>query len=187
MRVIAGSMKGRKLKAPAGLSTRPLRGKVREALFNVLGTVADIRMLDLFAGTGAVGIEALSRGAESCVFVERGGLQTGLIADNLAGLVGKAEIIRGDARSTVKRFAETGRTFDLVFADPPYDMGLSQETTILLDESGIIVSGGLFALTVRAKEILPERAGTLATVFDRRYGDTRLVIYRQENDEDNSD
>jgi 16S rRNA (guanine966-N2)-methyltransferase len=120
MRVVAGELRGRRLTAPADGTTRPTTDKVREAVFNALSTldvIIDARVADLYAGSGALGIEALSRGATHCTFVERGRAALSTVEANLAalGLRSRARVVAGDARSVVARL-----DVDLVFADPPY-------------------------------------------------------------------
>lgn len=120
MRVVAGELRGRKLAAPADGTTRPTTDKVREAIFNALTSldvIIDARVADLYAGSGALGIEALSRGAAHCTFVERGRAALSTLGANLAvlGLRDRARVVAGDARSVVSQLA-----VDLVFADPPY-------------------------------------------------------------------
>ena len=186
MHIIAGRHRGRTLKTPKGFDTRPVLGKVREALFNALGDLNGIRVLDLFAGTGAVGIEALSRGAVSLTAVEAGAAQCRIIGDNLAMLGESADIVRTDVFRALKRLCESGRMYDLVFADPPYETGLSQRTVLAVLASDMVARPGLLAVTVRRREVLPgdpDWTGDAlpdgcAIVFDRRYGDTRLVVYR---------
>src|SRR5947208_2259988 len=124
MRVIAGRLGGRRLKAPAGARTRPTAERVREALFAMLEDVADARVLDLFAGSGALGIEALSRGAASAVFVERDPAALRALRENLAALgLGRdvAEVRRSDAMRALHSAQRRGENYDLVFIDPPYD------------------------------------------------------------------
>lgn len=182
MKIIAGTYRGRNLKAPGGLTTRPVLGRVREALFNVLGNMDGLGALDLFAGTGAVGIEAISRGAASAVFVDSGAEQTGVIRDNLAALGIAGEVIRADVFRALERFAREGRTFDFVFADPPYEQGFSQRTVEFICGNGILSPRGILAVTVRKTEELPGETGGCGMVFDRRYGDTRLAVYRQKKE-----
>src|SRR5437867_231202 len=124
MRVIGGTDRGRRLAAPRGFSTRPTAGRVREALFDILGpAVAGMRVLDLFAGTGAIGIEALSRGAARAVFVERGRDALRALRANLAALHlsrDRARVVAGDAVATLPALGRSELPFDLVFLDPPY-------------------------------------------------------------------
>ncbi len=132
MRIVAGEFRGRRLAAPAGQATRPTTDRAREALFNKLqhafpGRLEGARVLDLFAGTGALGLEALSRGAQSCLFIEMGADARGAIRDNIEalGLQGRTKIFRRDA----SRLGEAGTIapFDLVFADPPYRKRLGEK------------------------------------------------------------
>jgi 16S rRNA (guanine966-N2)-methyltransferase len=172
MRVVAGEFRGRRLQAPRGRSTRPTADRVREALFSMLGDVSGARVLDLYAGSGALGIEALSRGAASAVFVERDAAAVAAIRRNLETVgAGAADVRRQD----VLRFlaAATDR-FDLVFADPPYDSAprlaapLSAALPAVLDENALIV-------TESSKRTPLEL--TLPLARERTYGDTRIAIH----------
>ena len=123
MRVIAGSRKGHKLAAPRGLDTRPTSDRVRENVFNLVGPVDDARVLDLFAGSGAMGIEALSRGAASAVFVEHDADAVRTIERNLDRLrLTGARVVRGDVLQAIAQEATAGAKYDLVLVDPPYGM-----------------------------------------------------------------
>ncbi len=142
MRVIAGRYKGRRLRAPRGRNTRPTSDRVREALFSMLGAVDEARVLDLFAGTGALGIEALSRGASSAVFVERDAAALDALRANLETLdlhQPRVEVRRVDALAALRTARERNETYDLVFVDPPYgdaqawESGLSAALPTLLD------------------------------------------------------
>jgi 16S rRNA (guanine966-N2)-methyltransferase len=171
VRVVAGEFKGRPLRAPRGMRTRPTADRVREALFSTLGDVSGTRVLDLYAGTGALGIEALSRGAASAVFVERDPHAAATIAANLRSL-GLAERVR---RVDALRFiARAEGTFDLVFCDPPYDSvprvagPLSERLPALLAEGARIV-------TESDKRMPLELPFPL--LAERTYGDTRIAIH----------
>lgn len=177
MKIIAGTLRGRNLKAPKGLTTRPVLARVREALFNILGPMDGIRMLDLFAGSGAIGIEAISRGAGSVVFVDSGAEQNAVIRANLAALGVAGEVVRLEVPRALERFAREGRTFDFIFADPPYEQGFSQQTVEFVCSRGLLTPDGILAVTVRKNEELPAESGECDRIFDRRYGDTRLVMY----------
>ncbi|MFC1650558.1 16S rRNA (guanine(966)-N(2))-methyltransferase RsmD [Candidatus Latescibacterota bacterium] len=178
MRIIAGKLRGRKIKAPKGLTTRPVLARIREALFNVLGDIEGTRVLDLFAGTGAVGIEALSRGAESLVAVEKDFRQYRIIMDNLSIMGIEAEVIRTDVKTALEKLSTAGRMFDFVFADPPYESGLALNAVESVFERGLISESGVMAVTVRKKEELPSEGNNYTMIFDRSYSDTRLVIYK---------
>ena len=172
MRVVAGEFRGRRLQAPRGRSTRPTADRVREALFSMLGDVSGARVLDLYAGSGALGIEALSRGAASAVFVERDAAAVAAIRRNLEAVgAGAADVRRQD----VLRFLAAAKDrFDLVFADPPYDSArrlsapLSAALPAVLDENALIVT--------EASKRTPLEL-TLPLARERTYGDTRIAIH----------
>jgi 16S rRNA (guanine966-N2)-methyltransferase len=134
MRVVAGSARGRRLVAPPGDATRPTSDRVREAIFNALwsrGAVVDATVLDLFAGSGAMGIEALSRGAAHATFVDDDGRARRVISDNLAtcGLADRADVVADKAERFVER--SPGQAYDVVFCDPPYAFGDDEWTALL--------------------------------------------------------
>jgi 16S rRNA (guanine(966)-N(2))-methyltransferase RsmD len=172
MRIVAGAYKGRRLHAPRGSATRPTADRVREALFSILGDVAGARVLDLYAGTGALGIEALSRGAASAVFVERDLHAAAAIQRNLDAVgAAAATLRRQDALGFLA--AERG-TYDLVFADPPYDAAprlgapLSERLPAVLSEGARIV--------IESDKRKPLELA-LPLLTERVYGDTRMAIY----------
>ena len=172
MRVVAGQFKGRRLQAPRGRRTRPTADRVREALFSILGDVEGARVLDLFAGSGALGIEAMSRGAAHAVFVERDRRAADAIRRNLTGLGVRAAVIEGDVLTFVRQRPQG--PYDLVFADPPYDSagrvagGLSQELPALLADGARIVTES----DKRSPLVLD-----LPVVLERDYGDTRITVH----------
>jgi 16S rRNA (guanine966-N2)-methyltransferase len=171
VRVVAGSFKGRRLVAPRGTRTRPTADRVREALFSILGDVSDLRVLDLFAGSGALGIEALSRGAESAVFVERDAKALAAIERNLAAVGAEARILREPA----ERFLATAKgPYDLVFCDPPYDFA-SRLAGALAERLPEITSPGARIVTESDKRNPLELPFPLVT--ERVYGDTRIAIH----------
>jgi len=182
MRIIAGRLRGRKLKAPRGLTTRPVLARVREALFNVLGDVSGLRVLDLYAGTGAIGIEALSRCAESLVLIDRGYKQCRIIHENLSVCGENAVVIHSDVFKALKKLHVEGRIFDFIFADPPYEKSLAYKTIHSVFDLGLLSASGVMAVTVRHNETLPQKEGHYEIIFDRRYSDTRLVIYKMERE-----
>jgi 16S rRNA (guanine966-N2)-methyltransferase len=179
MRVISGSARGTRLAAvPAG--TRPLSDRAREGLFASLGDlVVEARCLDLFAGTGAVGIEALSRGATSCLFVDRGAAAVRTIRANLerTGLDREARVVRGDVRRTLER--ERGR-FDLAFLDPPYSHPAAPLAIVLGKTVERLEPGGLLALTGPRKDrndVIPVDWSAVKRLV---YGDTLVLLLREE-------
>ena len=131
MRIIAGAFRGRRLHAPKGNRIRPTIDRVREAIFNIIAAeVAGAKVLDLFAGTGAMGLEALSRGAQFCCFVDQGEEAVRLIRENvqLCGVQDRSRIIQGPAASAIRRLGSENELFDLIFMDPPYGKGYIEKT-----------------------------------------------------------
>ncbi|HEX4187627.1 MAG TPA: 16S rRNA (guanine(966)-N(2))-methyltransferase RsmD [Solirubrobacteraceae bacterium] len=176
--MIAGRLGGRRLKAPRGRSTRPTSDRVREALFSMLGPIDGARVLDLFAGSGALGIEALSRGAASVVFAERDAGAAAALQANLTSLaIGppEVELRRGDALRALQSARERGETYDLVFIDPPYRRA---------PDWGPELSALLPPLLAPAARVVVESDHRLQLELDidvelqRRYGDTSITIHR---------
>jgi 16S rRNA (guanine966-N2)-methyltransferase len=179
MRVIAGSLGGRRIRAPRGRATRPTAEAVREALFSMLGSVDCDEVLDLFAGSGALGIEALSRGAKRAVFVERNAASFAALQANLHSLElprDAALARRAEAREGMRTARRRGETYDLVFIDPPYGQaqeweGVLQEalTPLLRETARVVVESDR-----RAPLQLP-----LPVRNERLYGDTLITIHRR--------
>jgi len=181
MRIIAGALKGRVL-APVKGRTRPTAAKVREAIFNILGAVPEAQVLDLFAGTGALGIEALSRGAARAVFVEDHPEALKALSRNLEtlGLQDCSRVLPLPAAAALKKLDAQGERFDLVFLDPPYGGGVAQATLIALVASGLLLPQAWVVTEHSRRENLPEVIGGLAQQTLRRYGDTQVAIYGRE-------
>jgi 16S rRNA (guanine966-N2)-methyltransferase len=179
MRVIAGSLKGRRL-APVKGIIRPTPAKVREAVFNILGSaVTDARVLDLFAGTGALGIEALSRGARHAVFVEDHPESLKVLGRNLQvlGLTGRSQVLPLPVLTALKKLA--GREeFDLAFLDPPYGGEEAARAVTALAAAGVMAPAAWVVAEHGRRDLLPAAAGGLTRVDLRRYGDTQVALYR---------
>ncbi|HEV3048028.1 MAG TPA: 16S rRNA (guanine(966)-N(2))-methyltransferase RsmD [Solirubrobacteraceae bacterium] len=191
MRVIAGRLGGRRLRAPAGRTTRPTSDRVREAVFSMLGELAGARVLDLFAGTGALGIEALSRGAHSAVFVERDPGAARVLEGNLTalGLLGAgAELRRQDALAALDYARGRGETYDLVFIDPPYGRARAKPTAAAAPPAerwGPRLSASLPPLLAPGARVVVESDRRAPVELElelertRRYGDTSIRIHLQ--------
>ena len=183
MRVIAGTHKGRRLYEPKGKETRPTSDRLRESIFNILAHrwpdhLVGARVADIFAGSGAMGIEALSRGAKYAVFVEKHTAGRDLISRNLQtmGLAGKAQVIEGDAR----KLPQVEVAFDLVLMDPPYRRGLGEAALEALQQPGWLRQGTLVVLEAGADENLGIPSGY--KVSDRRaQGDSQVIFLLAEN------
>ncbi len=161
---------------------RPLRGRVRAALFDALGElVKGAEFLDLFAGTGAVGLEALSRGARWVTFVDTSPRAVRIIRENARKLryLDRVEILRADALDAIRRFQREGRRFDIIFIGAPYASGLVQRTLELLGESPPLREGGVIIAEVGRKDEMGTRYGHLEAFRERDYGDTRLIFFRK--------
>jgi 16S rRNA (guanine966-N2)-methyltransferase len=171
VRIIAGSRKGHTIEAPAGLRTRPTSDRVRENVFNILGPVNDAVVLDLYAGSGALGLEALSRGAAQAVFVERDADAARTIERNLDKLRLRATVLRQDV---VAALAGEKRKYDLVFVDPPYDMYTDLEPKLARYLPGVVAEDGVVVVEtdVRTEPALPLELRT-----SRKYGSVRVTVY----------
>ena len=175
MRVIAGRWGGRRLQAPAGRSTRPTSDRVREALFSVLGAdVAGARVLVLFAGSGALGLEALSRGAAGATFVESAPVALRALRANLAALGAEAEVVRADARRFLRAASTDARQYDLIFLDPPYRLAgrlgreLSEALPPVLARDALVISESDRRTPLDIELPLHD---------ERRYGDTLIRFH----------
>jgi 16S rRNA (guanine966-N2)-methyltransferase len=171
LRIVAGEFKGRRLRAPRGTRTRPTADRVREALFSMLGDVGGTRVLDLYAGSGALGIEALSRGAESAVFVERDPQAVAAIERNLTAIGVEATVSRQDV---LRYLGGAEGPFDLVFCDPPYDSA-SRLAAPLAERLPMLTAEDARIVTESDKRHPLELPFPLLT--EREYGDTRIAIH----------
>jgi 16S rRNA (guanine966-N2)-methyltransferase len=175
VRVIAGSRKGHRIAAPKGVDTRPTADRVREAAFNLIGPVEEMGVLDLYAGSGAMGIEALSRGAARAVFVEADRSAAKAIERNLEKLrLTGAVIVRIDAVTALAAEVAAGRRYDLVLVDPPYEMFSSVQTALARYLPAVLEPGALVVVETAAAE---EPALPLPRRTSRRYGSARLTVF----------
>jgi 16S rRNA (guanine(966)-N(2))-methyltransferase RsmD len=181
MRIIAGAFRGRRLHGPKGDKVRPTIDRVREAIFSMLAPeIPDSRVLDLFAGTGAMGLEALSRGAALSVFVDQSADSVRLIRENieLCGAESKSRVIREPALSAIRRLASQNELFDIIFLDPPYGKGFIQETLEILEK--VAQTDAIVVAEHHVKDESPATLGPWIRDRERRYGDTLISIYSRE-------
>lgn len=175
MRIIAGSRKGQRIEAPKGETTRPTGDRVREAAFNLIGPLDGGSVLDLFAGSGAMGLEALSRGAVSAVFVEADRAACETIGRNLEKLrLTGAAVLCQDAPSALEAEARAGRRYDLVLVDPPYRLFSTLQATIAAYVPAVLAPEGLLLVETEARE---EPELPLEKRMSRRYGSARLTLF----------
>ena len=182
MRIIAGSAKGRRLRAPAGKQTRPTSDRVREALFNILGPPpTGAWVLDLFAGSGALGLEALSRGARRAVFVEESKIAMQSLRQNIDDLEfsGAVQVHQGEALRSLRRFAREDRAYHWIFIDPPYATELAEQCLQEIGAASILASTGLVIVEHDRRSQPGEAYGTLVKTDARRYGDTCVSFYER--------
>lgn len=183
MRIAGGEWRGRNLKSPKGDAVRPTQDRVREALFSMLqNEIPGAKFLDVFAGSGAVGLEALSRGAAHATFVEQAGPSLACIKSNVELLKAedRTDVIRADAYAWLKT-AASGRAFDIAFADPPYALGHEQgyaEILEILASNNVVKSGGLFIAEMKRIQD-PDVSEHWDLCRDRVYGQTRVAVYRR--------
>jgi 16S rRNA (guanine966-N2)-methyltransferase len=185
MRIIGGSHRGRKLVDWEEGRIRPMRDFVRSALFNILADfVPGAAFLDLYAGTGSVGLEALSRGARSCTFVDASAEACSIVRRNLDALdlLSVGEVFEGESVRMVEELARRGRRYDVVFVGPPYFRELVPETLAALGDGRALAEDPVVVGEIHRTEEAGEAYGALRLVDARRYGDNRLLFYRTGED-----
>ena len=178
MKVIGGTARGRNLSSVPGTTTRPITARVKKALFDILGeAVPGSRFLDLFAGSGSVGIEALSRGADECVFVEKSPRAVDTIRRNLqaTGLDPRGQVLRDDAFRYISQ--QSSGTFDIIYIAPPQYQDLWAEALLALDRSSLVQDDGIVVAQIFPKEYRPLELRMLELYRQRRYGSTLLCFY----------
>ena len=188
MRIIAGKARGRAIKAPEGRETRPVTDMIRESLFNIWQfDIEGADFLDLFSGSGCMGLEALSRGAARVAMVDASPVAVRVIKENLAktGLASEPnEVLKADVLDAIGRFKRTRRTFDVIYVDPPFTMPeLYGPVMEALGDAALLKSGGELAIRSASKRMeLPERVGDLERVREKRYGASTVSFYRKADD-----
>jgi 16S rRNA (guanine966-N2)-methyltransferase len=179
MRIIAGEFKGRRLAAVRG-RIRPTSDKVREAIFSILGpAVMEATVLDLFAGTGALSLEALSRGAADAVLVEEHAAALSVLRQNLEalGIHERVRVLPLPVSAALRKLTAQGTLFSLIFLDPPYGRGLALNTLEALQDSCLMQPDARVVAEHSHRETLPEQVGRLRLNQCRRYGDTQVAFY----------
>ena len=187
MRVITGSARGCRLKELEGMETRPTTDRVKEGLFNIIQfDIEGRKVLDLFAGTGQLGIECLSRGAASAVFVDRRTDAVKLIRENLKAtrLSDKARVVSGDSMEFLKSLREK---FDLIFLDPPYEAGLLEAAIVHIAKFDILSPHGIIVAEHPAGRVLPALTAPYRLRRTYRYGKIALSVYRRSGNEENEE
>jgi len=181
VKIIAGTLKGRRLVSPRGLGTRPTADQVRIALMDTLTLrLPGARFLDLFAGAGGVGLEALSRGAARAVFVERDAAAVAALRRNIGalGVEDRTRVLRVDIARALPVLGDDGERFEMVFLDPPYGADLVEATLARLGAGGLTVAGALVVAQHFTKQPPPGETGALTAFRTRRFGETTLTFFR---------
>ncbi len=184
MRIIGGTARGRRLKAPKGSAIRPTADRVREALFNILPRDwSGRRVLDLFAGSGSLSLEALSRGAASALLVDESAEAAGLIRSNLQtlGFTDRARIWAQPVGKALGRLADEGAAYDVVFLDPPYDDGWVGKTMAAISRGAMLGAGGIAVAEHSVRERVEEQYGEVVRRDRRQYGATVLSFFESHN------
>jgi 16S rRNA (guanine(966)-N(2))-methyltransferase RsmD len=186
MRIIGGEFRSRLIEMPKGVDMRPTQDKVRQAIFNVLGNVAGANVLELFAGSGAFGIEALSRGAKYVTFVDNNSICIKTIRKNLESLnvpESSYELVWANALSVFARMERDEGKFDLVFLDPPYYKNIARKCLSNIDAYDILSQNSLVVVEHFKKDSLEFDLKTLVFEKEKQYGDTVISIFRKKRDE----
>ena len=181
MKILTGSLRGRRITFRPSPELRPTSDKARKAIFDMFqGEMEGKRVLDLFSGTGALGLEALSQGAEQVTFVDSDRAQCRDISANLeqVGLTARTTVVCADALEALRRLSVSGPSFDFVFIDPPYDDGMASKSMEKLAALGLVSKDGFALVECRKRHDLPEVFGELKLLRDKRYGQTKILIYR---------
>ena len=179
LRIIGGDAKGRKLKGPRGLEFRPTTGRVKEFIFSIIGpAVSGARVLDLFAGSGSLGIEALSRGAAEVIFIEQCRVHARLIEQNvsLCHFEAKSSLIKGDVFKILNYLGKQLSKFDVILADPPFRKCLNEEIVLAVEKQKILQNGGMLIIEHQIDDIL-KRETNLQLLRQRRFGRCVVSIY----------
>ena len=186
MRIIGGEARGRQIRLPRGCRIRPTADRVKESLFAILYRLEGSAFVDVFAGSGNVGLEALSRGARSAVFVEKDPRLTDAIRSNLRllGFENRAEVINADVQRGIGGLIKRAERFDILFADPPYDEGFVPELMKWLEGGDLLATNGIVVLQHSVRETLEGSCSQVLALADqRRYGDTMLSFLKSRAEE----
>ncbi len=180
MKILTGKLRGQHLIFRPNPHLRPTADKARKAIFDIFqGELENKRVLDLFSGTGALGFEALSQGSERVTFVEQDKAQYRQITENIKrlGLTNQADIFCEDALEALDKFEKSGQTFDFIFLDPPYGDEIAAKSLQKIAQNRLVNKQGFVLLECRKKEDFPPLVGNLKLLRDKRYGQTKILIY----------
>ena len=183
MRVISGKARGLKLNTPKNEDVRPTTDRVKESLFNIINSyVIDSDVLDLFAGTGSLGIECLSRGANKCVFVDKSKESMAIVKSNIkkARVENESITLNTDFKNAIVSLSNKGEKFNIIFMDPPYYKNMFIDALSSVDEKNLLAEDGIIIVEHDTVDSFPENVGRLYKSRDKKYGNTTLTFYKME-------
>lgn len=187
MRIITGIAKGRKIKAPFGMDTRPTLDRVKESVFDILACkIGGKNVLDLFAGTGSLGLEAISRGANKCVFVENNRDTYKILQENVTslGFQKECELYNRDSFASLKFFHNNNNTFDIIFLDPPYGKGYIEKAISAIDGEDLLNDDAIIVCEYDEKDLIPDTVGKIRAYRTEKYGRVKISFFTQGGDHD---
>jgi len=183
LRVISGKVRGLKLDTPKNLDVRPTTDRVKESLFNIINPyIRESNILDLFAGTGSLGIECLSRGAKNCIFVDKSKESIGIVKSNIkkARVENESTILNIDFKDAVKRLSVQKQKFDVIFMDPPYYENMFIDCLKSIDELSLLKEDGLVVVEHDTNDLFDDNIGRLYKSREKKYGNTTITFYKLE-------
>lgn len=183
MRVISGKVRGLKLNTPKNEDVRPTTDRVKESLFNMINPyIMESNVLDLFAGTGSLGIECLSRGANNCVFVDVSKESISIVKSNIkkARVENESTVLNLDFKDAIGRLKVQGNKFDVIFMDPPYYKNMFIDALLKIDDTSLLNEDGIIVIEHDSKDVFPESIGRLEKTKDKKYGNTTITFYKME-------
>jgi 16S rRNA (guanine(966)-N(2))-methyltransferase RsmD len=182
VRIISGIWKGKRLISPKGMDVRPTSDKVKEAVFNIIRTrITGSSALDLFAGTGSLGLELLSRGGIKVVFVEKNPNVLSVLKMNCSNMASPAqyEVIPMNSFDAIKLLSSRGQSFDIIFIDPPYKLELQSRALKALSIGNLLVHDGIAVVEHDQRDFQPDIIGDLVKIYERRFGNTEITLYKR--------
>lgn len=184
MRIVTGRAKGRAIKAPEGMNTRPTSDRVKESIFNIISTrMYDSNCLDVFAGTGNLGLEAISRGAKYCTFIEKDKNTYKILRENIETLKFEKDCVtyNQDAFNVLKLIEKKGEKYDIIFLDPPYSKGLIDKSIEEISTLDILKGDGVIISEYDDKDIIPDKIGDIRVYRTEKYGRTKVSFWSKED------
>jgi len=185
MRIIGGLAKGRNILSPEGMNTRPTLDRIKESIFNIIqGRVEDSIVIDVFAGTGSLGLEAASRGAKECYLIDKGSTTFSLLRKNVENLkfTDRCKCFNMDSYDALNTFGDKGIVFDLIFIDPPYAKEMIPPAVDIITNKNLLNKDGLIVSKIDSGEIIYEGNSQIVLIDNRKYGNTTVCFYRHRED-----